>query len=420
MFSRGSFFILALLSSPHGVWGQELLSFDECVRLAKTNNAEVRSSEESVNGKNYLINSFRGSYFPQISGNLGYQHSGPSDLVSGAAGASYSASLSASQNLFNGFADSAKVEQAKEEARVARANLLLTKAKVSYDLKAAFANLLYAQETEKITQDFQKRREDNLRMVELRYENGRENKGSLLLSRAYLAQAKVDVLKAGHAREISQSDLRKVLGWDDERTLNIKPDLPLQDPLNSPIDYRKIASATPVRLQAEAQVGVAQASVSGARSGFYPSLNLTGSLGKADAQFFPEKDRWSVGATLSWPLFGGGKDYYSTKSATSGLYSAKSNLSSTERQLISTLKKAHLGFIEAVEDLKVSEAFLLASVSRAEIARAKYNNGLMTFDEWDIIENDLINKAKTHLQAKRDRILAEATWEQAQGTGVIP
>jgi outer membrane protein TolC len=312
------------------------------------------------------------------------------------------------------------VEQAQQESQAAYASLQLARAKVSYDLKAAYANMLYAKETEKITKDFQKRREDNLRMVELRYQSGRENKGSLLLSQAYLAQAKVDVLKARNARETSQSDLRKVLGWDDERDFDIEETLPLQEKVSPAVDYKAIAAATPLRLQAEAQVGVSQAGVTSARSGFYPSLSLTGSLGKADTQFFPERDRWSVGATLSWPLFGGGKDYYASQSATSGLRAAKSNLSNVERGLQSTLKKAHTAFIEAVEDFKVSEAFLKAAQSRAEIARSKYNNGLMTFDEWDIIENDLINKSKIFLQAKRERILAEAAWEQAQGTGVIP
>lgn len=412
------FFVLISILSA-GASGSETLTFGQCLDLAKNNNAEILASEESLQSKKFQINSFRGSYFPQISGSLSYQQTGPANSVGVNTGTSYGASLNATQNLFAGFADVTKVEQAEQETRVAYANLQLIKAKVSYELKAAYANMLYAKDTEKLTKDFQKRREDNLRMVELRFENGRENKGSLLLSQAYLAQAKVDVLKAQNARETSQSDLRKVLGWDDEKDFDVAEDIPLQDKVMRTVDYRGIAVSTPLRLQAEAQVGVSEASVTSARSGFYPSLNLTGSLGKADTQFFPERDRWSVGATLSWPLFGGGKDYYATQSATSGLRAAKSNLSSVERGLVSSLKKAHTAFVEALEDFKVSEAFFKAAQSRAEIARSKYNNGLMTFDEWDIIENDLINKSKAYLQAKRERILAEAAWEQAQGTGVI-
>jgi outer membrane protein len=73
-----------------------------------------------------------------------------------------------------------------------------------------------------------------------------------------------------------------------------------------------------------------------------------------------------------------------------------------------------------VEKLKVDQAFLDAAKTRADIARTKYNNGLMTFENWDIIENDLIQRQKSFLQSQRDRVVAEAAWEQAQGKGVIP
>jgi hypothetical protein len=44
----------------------------------------------------------------------------------------------------------------------------------------------------------------------------------------------------------------------------------------------------------------------------------------------------------------------------------------------------------------------------------------MTFEDWDLIETDLINRQKTELQARRDVVLAEAAFEQAQGKSVFP
>jgi hypothetical protein len=57
---------------------------------------------------------------------------------------------------------------------------------------------------------------------------------------------------------------------------------------------------------------------------------------------------------------------------------------------------------------------------RAEIARSKYNNGLLSFEDWDLIENDLINRQKALLVSVRERVTAEAGWEQARGEGAIP
>jgi outer membrane protein TolC len=56
---------------------------------------------------------------------------------------------------------------------------------------------------------------------------------------------------------------------------------------------------------------------------------------------------------------------------------------------------------------------------RAEIARSKYNNGLTTFDDWDLIESDLINRQRAVLSSQGNRVVAEAAWEQAQGRGAL-
>lgn len=416
--------VIALGLYSVGASAEEALSFQQCVELAKKNNANIQSAEETLQAKGYQVQSARGSYFPQITANLSYLQTGPSSgAFSSTTVTSNAATLNASQNLFNGFADVSKVTQAQEEKTSALAALQVVKANASFDLKTTFANLLYAKEAERLSKDFLKRREENLRMVELRYQNGRENKGSLLLSQAYLAQAKVDLLKSQNVRNTSQSDFHRVVGIDEDKEVEISDELPLQDPthlLNVAIDFKKMVLSLPQHQQLLSQVRSADAARDIARSGFLPSINLTGSVGKVDDHFFPERDRWTVGANLSWSLFGGGKDYYGSQSSTATYISLQRSLTHLQRDQVAVLKKAHVGFIEAVADLKVSEAFLAAAKSRAEIARAKYNNGLMTFDEWDIIENDLINKSKSYLQARRQRILAEATWEQAQGIGVIP
>ena len=61
-----------------------------------------------------------------------------------------------------------------------------------------------------------------------------------------------------------------------------------------------------------------------------------------------------------------------------------------------------------------------AAETRAGIARSKYNNGLMSFEDWDRIETDLIQRQKAALLGRRERVLAEAAWEQTQGRGAIP
>lgn len=190
---RVYFFTLSLLSCSSMVWAQQPLSFQDCVTLAQKNNADLQASEENYKSSQYQVDASRSGNMPQVSASLGYAKNGTNgSSTTTTSGDSYTASLNASQNLFSGFADSAKVDQAKAQSRASESSLRSTKAQVSYDLKSAFATAIYAKDSIKISEDIVKRRNDNLRIVELRYESGRENKGSLLLSQANFKQAKLD------------------------------------------------------------------------------------------------------------------------------------------------------------------------------------------------------------------------------------
>ena len=63
---------------------------------------------------------------------------------------------------------------------------------------------------------------------------------------------------------------------------------------------------------------------------------------------------------------------------------------------------------------KASEAEQL----RAEISTTKYKQGLLEYEDWDIIESNLINQGKTHLQRRRTAELEQARWKNELGWSV--
>jgi outer membrane protein TolC len=397
------------------------------VALASRQNPDLHSSESSLQAANYDAKAAWSGFFPQISGTVDYTH-GNSFSISqssggspsgGNAGNSVLASLNATQNLFAGFADKGKVDQAKANRAASRANLHTTRAKVGFDLKSAFANLHYAQDFLKLTADFIKRRQENLNIVQLRFESGEENKGSYLLSKANLEQAFFDNLTAKQNIEVAQQQLAKVLGVDDALSLHITGDVPMTDP-KPPPDYGEAALITPNHAQAVAQQKVSKADITLARSGYFPNLDVTGSVSDQKSDLFSNSGRWSAGVNLFIPFFSGGKDYYGTKSAEANFLASTYNRESVDRQILASLRQTYTLYVQAVERLKVDLSFADAAQVRSEIARNKYNNGLLSFEDWDIIENDLITKQKTVLQDARDRVIAEATWEETQGKGAIP
>ena len=65
----------------------------------------------------------------------------------------------------------------------------------------------------------------------------------------------------------------------------------------------------------------------------------------------------------------------------------------------------------------MAKQFVEALRLRAEIGRAKYENGLMSFDDWYGIENELVDREKNLLKSQRERVAAEANYQLLLGQG---
>lgn len=398
----------------------EKITWEQSIQMAAKANSELKSAQSSLQASRYQINGARSGYLPVVSAKAEYIF----DSSEVGTEKTYSTSVTATENLFNGLSDKARIERAKSTSNSAEETLFATKAKVSFDLKNAFSGLQYSQKYIALTEDIIKRREANLKLVQLRFESGRENIGSLNLSKAYLAQAKYDHLQAKNSLDVFQADLARVLGIEENyESIAVEGAVPTQIPPyedNREIDFKSLIKDVPEYRKALAQEMISKSDITLARSDFFPSLNLTQTAGRSGKNGGFSNDTWAIGANLTFPLFNGGKDYYATKSATedyrANVYATKNILESG----VSKLKDFYTKYVEAVMKLEVDDAFVIAASSRERIAKAQYNNGLISFTDWDTIENDLITRQKTLLQSQKERITAEAAWEQAQGRGIIP
>jgi outer membrane protein TolC len=397
------------------------LTWDDCVKIASQSNPSLKAAAEGLHAAENTTKSSRNGYFPQVAGSVSYSYSS-SPTLSYSASKSWSDQLTVSQNVFNGFSDVAKVDSSKAAEGVSAANLITVKAQVSYNLKNAFEGVVYAKDAIRLAQQITARRDVNLRLVQLRFQNGHENKGSVLLYQAYLRDSKFNELQNQDALTTAKVQLAQALGMDDFDELDVSGNIPVQEPGKGSVDLLHLAQQTPSYLTALNQEKSADAALLSAKSGFFPTLALNGSVGDAGpALTWSEGSRtWAGGATLSIPLFNGGRDYFATKAASDNLTSAQVTLYDTGHQAMVSLQEARITYIESVEQVGVNQDYLNAAEVRAEIARADYKNGLMSFQDWDLAETDLITRQKTLLSSQQARVVAEAAWEQAQGKGVIP
>ena len=387
------------------------LTFDQCVELARENNPEVLSAKNGLDAARYAKRGAFNGFLPTLTAGTAFNRDNVSQ--------GYSSHLTLSQNLFTGLADRARVGQAESGESAALATLDATLARVSFELKSAFAGLVFAQDAQSLFETILQRRKSNLALIDLRWKSGRENKGSVLQSAAYAEQAALDSLQAKNALQVSRAELARLLGRNDPESLEVAAGVPQSAP-PAVVAYQELALETPAYREAIAKEKGADAGVDLARAPFFPSLNLKGTTGTGGGTFFPRDSRsWGIEVGLSVPLFNGGKDYYSVKGAVEGRKAATLTRENALRAARVKLEQAHSGFVEMTRKLDIDRTFVNAAEVRARIGREKYNAGLLSFEEWEVIENDWILRQKTWLQSQRDRVVAEAAWEQAQGKGVF-
>ncbi|MFL6652173.1 MAG: TolC family protein, partial [Sulfurifustaceae bacterium] len=264
-----------------------MLGFDESLRFAAQRNAALATARANVTAAAQRARAAYGGFYPQVSANVNYSDStGRLSPTTTFTGTDYSTNVTVTQNLFAGFQDQARVAQAAANVDIADAALVSSKAQLSRDLKVGYAELSYAQDNIVLTESILRRLEENLRLVELRFESGRENKGAYLVTRASVAQARFERLQAQQGLTSAQVQLANLIGQP-TTDIEARDVVPTRLPPPAP-DFKAIAAQTPDVRDAVARQRSADADVQLARSGFYPSVNVSATRGREGESWFPD------------------------------------------------------------------------------------------------------------------------------------
>ncbi len=397
------------------------LTWQDCVRLATSQNPDLQASREAIINSDAVRMGAYSALYPQISLSFGDTRSYQSaNLFSPYVySTAYAEQVSVSQMIFNGFATKGNIDQARAQLNLAFANLNGVKASVSFNLKSAFAQLLYAQKLVKISSDVIDIRQSAARLVRLLYQGGSEDRGNMELSQANLDQALFALDQATRDRDLSGVQLSVYIGQDLPTPVLAEGEL-VTSPLPVTPDYHQLALLTPSFFEHKAQVDAAAAGITIANSGWYPTITATADATRSD-QHFPLKNHgWSAGFAATYPLFEGGATYFDVKAANASLRQALDNLRSGTNDAALTLAQMFKNLVDAEDNVRIQKELLDATGLRYKIAEADYRNGLMSFQDFNTITDDYVSQQLTLLSAQLSAVVAEASWEEARGIGAIP
>lgn len=394
------------------VKAEEVLSWEDCLQEAKENNLDLISAEEELNQARADKAIVKSDSLPQITGSLS---SKTAKAATGATTDTYAYDVTGSQLLFDGFKTAHEIASAGEDVKSAQYNYAVVSSNIRLSLREAFIELLKVQELLDITNDIAARRKKNVELVKLRYEAGREHKGSLLNAQANLAQAEFEVIQAERDIDLAQRQLTKEIGRRKLTPIKGKGDFGIEYTNREKLDFERLAENSPFLLELIAKKEAARFDLKSAQADFFPEVYANTSLGKSDSHWPPKTDTWSAGVSVSFPIFEGGSRTAQVSKSKAAFKQAEADELSGRDSVILTLEETWKELQDAIDKIEVEQKFLEAAEERAKITQAQYSIGLISFDNWSIIEDNLVNAKKTFLNAKADALVKEANWIQAKG-----
>lgn len=405
------------------------LKWQDCVNEALNNNTEILSARAQLNYAKANAWAAKSAIFPQISVSGSASRSG-SEPASGAADSiseigiapqnsystSYSYGISGRQILFNGFQTLNSIKKSNEEIEIAEINYKIASANIRYKLRQAFINLMVAQELVNITEEILTARKKQYIDIKLRYEAGREHKGSFLSAEASLSYAEFENEQAKKNLILLKQELAKELGREDFSELKVKTDFNLNIDTGSQPNFDVLLNKNYEYILLLKNKKIAEYTAASAFGAFLPSINLTGSLSKRDDVFPPDGNlNWSIGLNLSLPVLDGGLLISRKNAADENLKQAEKELEYRKKEIYINIQKTWNDFLDSIKSNKIQEKFLNAAKERAKIADVQYSNGLLSFDNWIIIQDNFVNLKKAYLNSQKNLLFSENDFIKIKG-----
>ncbi len=338
---------------------------------------------------------------------------------------SYVATLTLSQTLFDGGMVGAGIAGARDYERAARAQLDETRRDVTFRVRQAYLNALYADRIVAITEASQAQVAEQLHRVEQNHRVGAAADYDLLRAQVEAANQEPLVIAARNSRDIALLELKRLVNVPADQPVELaSPLLAGADSLPR-VDFAALAGEGTSRGAvdaAEATVGYSRQAVRYYRGGYYPSVRLSSAYGGQayPAGFFPSglgdfRRNWTATLTISVPLFDGFRTRGAVLLAQADLARAEAQLAQTRQSVAIEIEQARAEVVRA-QALVAARRETVNEAARAQhLAGVRYANGIATALEVSDARLALEQASVNEAQATRDYLLALAALEKAVG-----
>jgi outer membrane protein len=402
------------------------VTLSEALLEAYINNPELNAERENIKVSKEDLNISRSEFLPTVTVSASRSKEETGKLTDRTGTNSSitdvdpkTQSIIIEQKLFQGFAGLAGMQKSKIGLSLAEAKLLKAEQETLYKAIDAYSGLLSAIEKLKINQKNVNLLERQVETDQARLERGQITLADLAQSESSLAGAQAKFIQATNEKITSKLFYEKIIGpivnTDD---LNKQSDLNFKIPENLEKAIEVSKKNNPDLIIAKLDYEQSKKDVVIARSDLSPSATLSISSTKTDdsSSTIDERDKEIAKATISWPIFKGGKN--------SALLNRSKNLKNRKKLLFdNAIKTNDTNVATAWSSLQSSRSLLNlvnSQVKAAEIANegitVEYESGLGR-STLDVIQsNSILLSSKISLaDSERNYLLSQFKLLQSVG-----
>ncbi|MBI1807682.1 MAG: TolC family protein [Ignavibacteria bacterium] len=415
------------------------LTLEKAVELALEKNTSVIQARNTIGARQSSVTAAYGALLPTV-GLSGDWSQTKSDFtffngieIPGGGSTTrtqYSTGLGANLTLFNGFANTSSVNEAKANAAASEYTSKRTDQTVIFQTHQFFLNVVRTYQLLKVNEDNLKRSQRQLERITESNKVGAVALADVYRQRVQVGNDELGLIQAQNNYEKAKADLLAHLAVEPDKNYEldlagIPSDIDTNEFHAVNAQYsnfdelsRQAVSTRPDYFVALENKNSADASLSIARSGYFPTITSSASYGFDNTELsrLTDNKALSLRVSLSYNLFNGFATQERTEQAAVSRNNAEEQLKKTQRDIQVDVKKALLDLEASEKQVNVTQTSVESAEMDRKIAEEKYNLGAGTLLDLLVANANYTNALSNKVNAVTNYLLAKKQTEYVVGT----
>ncbi len=399
-----------------------LLSLEECVSIALSNNPAFISSAYAVEESRLKTTEARSGFYPSVNLSAGADvlKSGKNEW-GGKEGAysRYNTGISARYFLYQGGRKTAAYEAAESAFRAVSYQHEGGLQELILNISQAYYRFLQSQHMEKAAGQALERAEYHLEFAKARFEAGVVSRSDILKAEVEKSNAELSLIRARNTRLFARGSLNVLMGREAHSHLEVQDNLENFE-LKGSLDYDVLLEQAllmrPEIKKTEAQLAAHESDIRIARSSLYPWVSADAGFNLSGLNSSGMESGWFAGLSLNFPIFTGFANQARVFQEKAALRAMEKQMESLKQEISREVWNAYLDLKESEELIDNSEIFLANARENLAIAEEEYREGVGSMMEVIDAETALVAAEENRIEALAGFKIALAVVDRVAGT----